>query len=314
MKISPTIAFFGLILFLSSGTIAQTTAFNFQGRLNDGTLPANGRYDLQFKLFPAITGGSQAGPMVDRPNLQLINGVFSTTLDFGSAVFLGDRFLEISVRPNGSPNAYVVLGARQQIMSVPFAVRAASAANADFATNAANAATASNADTASNSTNSAMLGNVPASGYTRLNLVNQGDVLASNLVAGGNVSGVDFAASGTVAVGGNARQSIGSGGFIKAMMAVTANGALARCYNGVTGSTSCVGFGVSCASTAGGNCIALFPFQVSDRFWIVVPDSSFLTADDQITASVGVGNATTLRISLWKNGSRSDLPFHLFVY
>ena len=38
---------------------AQSTAFNFQGRLNDGSSAANGRYDLQFKLFDAIAGGNQ---------------------------------------------------------------------------------------------------------------------------------------------------------------------------------------------------------------------------------------------------------------
>lgn len=46
------IRFLFLFLFGFIGTAwAQTTAFNFQGRLNDGANPANGRYDLQFKLF-----------------------------------------------------------------------------------------------------------------------------------------------------------------------------------------------------------------------------------------------------------------------
>jgi len=118
-----------LLLVLSSGSaLAQTTAFNFQGRLNDGTSPANGRYDLQFKLFDAITGGNQVAATVDKPNTMLVNGVFSTPLDFGVAAFSGgDRFIEISVRPNGSANAHVVLGGRQQILSVPFAVRALNA-------------------------------------------------------------------------------------------------------------------------------------------------------------------------------------------
>ena len=42
-------------------TFAQGTGFNFQGRLNDGTSPANGRYDLQFRLYDAITGGNPIG-------------------------------------------------------------------------------------------------------------------------------------------------------------------------------------------------------------------------------------------------------------
>src|SRR6185369_4759208 len=92
---------FALVFALFALTVqAQTTAFNFQGRLNDGSNPANGRYDLQFKLFDAITGCNQVGATLDRSNQQLINGVFSTTLDFGAAAFTGgNRFIEISLRP-----------------------------------------------------------------------------------------------------------------------------------------------------------------------------------------------------------------------
>ncbi len=115
-----------LFVFCTEIANAQTTAFNFQGRLNDGSSPANGRYDLQFKLFDSLLGGSKVGPTVEKPNAILINGVFSTPLDFGSTAFPGaDRFIEISVRPAGSPNAFVILGGRQQVLAVPFAVNAA---------------------------------------------------------------------------------------------------------------------------------------------------------------------------------------------
>ena len=47
---------------LTAGTaFAQGTGFNFQGRLNDGANPANGQYDLQFRLFNAVQGGTQIG-------------------------------------------------------------------------------------------------------------------------------------------------------------------------------------------------------------------------------------------------------------
>lgn len=131
--------FLAIAFFLTiNSAFAQTSAFNFQGRLNDNSNPANGRYDLQFKLFDAPTGGNQIAATVDCPNLLLVNGVFSTTLDFGAASFDGgNRFAENSVRPNGSPNAHVILGGRQPILSVPLAVRSATA---DIATNAVTAA------------------------------------------------------------------------------------------------------------------------------------------------------------------------------
>src|SRR5690348_10476656 len=40
---------------------AQSTAFTYQGRLNDGTNPANGTYDLQFGIFDSLSGGTQQG-------------------------------------------------------------------------------------------------------------------------------------------------------------------------------------------------------------------------------------------------------------
>lgn len=104
---------FCLLASFVTATHAQTTAFNFQGKLNDGGNAANSNYDFQFKLFDALTGGNQVTPTQSRIGLQVINGVFSTSLDFGPLAFTAsDRFLEISVRPTGSSNAYVVLGAR----------------------------------------------------------------------------------------------------------------------------------------------------------------------------------------------------------
>ncbi len=167
-----------VLLFFSITSLAQTNSFNFQGRLNDGASPANGRYDLQFRLYDAIAGGNRIGPTVTRSDSVLINGVFSTTLNFGNNAFRTgeDRFLEISVRPTGSQNEFVVLGARQQLLAVPFAVKASLADIANMAN------TAENATTAVNAQNADALGGVVASGYARLNFQNTG-----NLQTTGNV-------------------------------------------------------------------------------------------------------------------------------
>ncbi len=112
---------------------AQGNGFSFQGRLNDGNTPANGAYDLQFRLYDAIAGGNQIGSMVDRPNTVLANGVFSVTLDFGAAAFNNPAsvFIEIAVKPNGSPNAFNFLGPRQQLTVVPYAIKAANSDKCD---------------------------------------------------------------------------------------------------------------------------------------------------------------------------------------
>ena len=43
------ILIFVLVWLIPAAVSAQGTGFNFQGRLNDGTTPANGSYDLQFR-------------------------------------------------------------------------------------------------------------------------------------------------------------------------------------------------------------------------------------------------------------------------
>ena len=118
-----------LFAFLITTATAQTTTFNFQGRLNDGANPANGNVELQFKLFDAPTGGTQIGATVSRPNVAVINGVFSTALDFGAAAFDGSaRFIEIGVRPSGSTSPFTILTPRQPILSTPYAIQAKNSA------------------------------------------------------------------------------------------------------------------------------------------------------------------------------------------
>lgn len=44
------------VLFLGTGAaFAQTSTITYQGRLTDGGTAANGTYDLQFKLYDALT-------------------------------------------------------------------------------------------------------------------------------------------------------------------------------------------------------------------------------------------------------------------
>jgi hypothetical protein len=219
MKNKPKILLAILFAFFATQTAySQPTAFNLQGRINDGTSPANGRYDLQFKLFDALAGGNQVGAVLDRPNIQVVNGVFSTTLDWNATIFTGgSRFLEISVRQVNNPNPHVVLGSRQQILAVPYAIRAAAATTATNAVSAISAGTAND---------SQALGGVPANSYARLGSVNIGGLHITN----------DFV------VVGNIRQSNGSYGAIKATLYVqptsVTNAPIVRCYNATTNSST----------------------------------------------------------------------------
>ena len=106
------------------------TAFTYQGRLTDAGGDANGNYDMRFALYSTSVGGS---PIVTITNLNVAvsNGLFTTTLDFGTGVFTGDAYwLELAVRTNGS-GEFTALSPRQELTPSPYALYAAAAPLAD---------------------------------------------------------------------------------------------------------------------------------------------------------------------------------------
>ncbi len=106
------------------------TAFTYQGVLTDGGLPANGGYDLRFRVFDALTAGAQVGNTVLVENKTVTNGLFTVLLDFGPGVFTGDaRWLQIEVRPGADvdPAPYTLLSPRQELTPTPYALYAANA-------------------------------------------------------------------------------------------------------------------------------------------------------------------------------------------
>lgn len=105
--------------------LAQTTAFTYQGRLNDGASPAHGSYDLRFALFDDANTGSQQGDTLTNA-LAVSNGLFVAVLDFGNQFTGADRWLEIAVRTNGGAG-FATLAPRQRVTPTPYAIQAASA-------------------------------------------------------------------------------------------------------------------------------------------------------------------------------------------
>lgn len=116
------VLFSALLLALSSPSFAMSTAFTYQGSLEDAGLPANGTYDFQFELLDV-----QA---IVREDVLVSNGVFTVDLDFGAAINDGNYELVIGVRPGASTGAFVVLGPTTPIRPAPQAQVAAIAGEA----------------------------------------------------------------------------------------------------------------------------------------------------------------------------------------
>lgn len=288
------ILIFIIVLLTAFSSLAQSTAFSFQGRLNDGSNPANGAYDMGFRLYDAPIGGTSISPSLFL-TATLVNGVFSVDLDFGLAPFNNPKgaFIEILIRPNGSSNDFTILGPRQRLTTVPFAVRSTSADIAQFA------------GTANIAANSLNFDGLPSSGYAKLNVLNSGDLRTT----------------GALAITANAVQPITSNGFVKAMLYVQQDGTILRCYNGITNSTTgnC-GFTINhLIGGVNGVYHILFNFRVDDRYLTVTARnpavvSTFVAASFQFVP--GNPNAVDVITFITNAGTTGgdEANFMLVVY
>lgn len=104
------------------GQTPLTTAFTYQGRLLDAGNAPTAQYDFNFRLFNVALGGADIAPANFRDNLQVTNGLFTTSLDFGD-VMKGDRlYLQVEVRPFNSIAAFTALAPRQELQGAPHGI------------------------------------------------------------------------------------------------------------------------------------------------------------------------------------------------
>lgn len=123
---SPLAHFTAVAVLLAAAAPAHAqTAFTYQGRLSEDSLPANGDYDFVFRLYDAPTGGNQVAPAVGIEDWPVTDGLFTVLLDFGSAAFDGDpRWIRVEVRPGEGINPYTILDPRQPVTPAPYALYA----------------------------------------------------------------------------------------------------------------------------------------------------------------------------------------------
>ncbi len=180
-----------LLVFTSAAAEAQTTEFTYQGRLVDGSLPADVPHDFEFRLFDAETGGTALGTQT-RLGVPVSNGIFTVRLDFGEQFDGTARWLEISVKPAGGPT-FTLLTPRQPVTSAPHNIRSLNAADSDA------------------------LGGIPASGFIQnsaapqsasFNITGNGTI-GGDLSIGGSFSAPILNAGTQFNIGGNRVLSVG---------------------------------------------------------------------------------------------------------
>lgn len=112
--------------------------FTYQGRLQDEGQPAQGNFDLRFRLYDAEENGTLIAEDLHE-NVTVNQGWFSVMLTFPPNSLSGDPgYLEVAVRPAKSDQEgdFTVLSPRQMLTRVPYAWQADRAVRAENATSA----------------------------------------------------------------------------------------------------------------------------------------------------------------------------------
>lgn len=103
--------------------IDVSSFFSYQGYLTQGGVAVNGSCDFEFRLYNALTAGTQVGPTQPANGQAISAGRFTVLLNFGPNAVDGQaRWLQIAVRcPSGS-GAFTTLSPRQVLTAAPYAL------------------------------------------------------------------------------------------------------------------------------------------------------------------------------------------------
>lgn len=107
-------------------TLAQTLGpeFTYQGLVEQSGTPLDNTADFQFRLFTALTGGTQIGSTQAVNNVTVTEGRFAAELNFGASAFDGnERYLEIALRSPAGGGTFTTLTPRQPLTAVPYALK-----------------------------------------------------------------------------------------------------------------------------------------------------------------------------------------------
>lgn len=256
-------------------TAAISEAITYQGTLaNDGS-PANGSYDFRFRLYDALTGGTQLGEVLVS-NVAVTNGRFTVQLDFGADAYAaGATWLEIAVDEGG----YQTLTPRQPLTAVPLALSLPNV-YADPATGHVGIGTSA----PFNSLTQLTVRSPSTDDWGGMYVTTSGadgrpfygySATGNSISAWHAFNGADdewqlYVGNSPepdirVDTSGNISQNLDSNGTVKAAVYATCNNshsAISRSFNNVNETTITISNGAS-----EGRCTIDFGFDISDRFW-----------------------------------------------
>ncbi len=110
-----------LVLAIAAFGVPVTTSWTYQGQLRRSGAAYNGTCNFQFSLWDTVSAGAQQGSTLPINGVNVVNGLFTVTLDFGDLFFGEARWLATSVQCSGD-GGFTPLDPRQSITATPYAL------------------------------------------------------------------------------------------------------------------------------------------------------------------------------------------------
>jgi trimeric autotransporter adhesin len=107
-----------------------TSDFTYQGYLTDEGNPASGYYDFRVSIYDVVSGGLPL-KSITQTSVEVADGYFTLTLDFGTYLDGTALWLEIEVRTAGV-GGWTLLEPRQALTAAPYATYSTYAASAPW--------------------------------------------------------------------------------------------------------------------------------------------------------------------------------------
>ncbi len=194
--------------------VPLTTEFTFQGELIDSGSPANGDFDVNFRLYDTAAGGSEVGTVVFVDDLTVSNGLIQTDIDFGDVPFMGEAvWVQVEIRPGTSVGAFEVLSPRQKVTLTPYSIQSMFVADGGVTSSSIANDAVGTAEIDSSEVQQRVSGTCPVGSAMRV--INESGTVTCQAADDNDWSIVgNFTSSNTPFVGINTTSSIGSGSFM----------------------------------------------------------------------------------------------------
>ena len=297
------------------------TSFTYQGELIDNGSQANGTYDLQINLYVVPTSGIPiAGVQID--DIEVVNGLFSTELDFGDFPFSGqERYLQLNVRPGDSTDDYSLLLPRSRINVTPYAIQAAFVENSGSPWEEINGGVLRSVNDIAVGEGTGSLSTAKATINSALNQdalrvrVSGGTKFVVQADGGVAVGTNQVAPENGLLVNGEVKQPLNQHGFAKAGMRFTCGNSGTTIFESFNNENT-DDFTVNNSLPEAGRCVVAAPFDITDSYIVANTFATNIPRGVSCGKTTDGGGEDVIECNAYTplNGTRNDAVVTLLLF